>query len=52
MDALVVYGPNLKPFDARVGFELGGRVSDDIFHENRIVVCLHGDMALIGAFEE
>ena len=52
MDALVVYGADLKPFDARVGFELGGRVSDDIFDENRVVVGLHGDMALVGALEE
>ena len=52
MDALVVHSPDLEPLDARISFELGGRVSDDIFHENRIVVCLHGDMALIGALEE
>ena len=52
VDALVVYGADLKPFDARVGFELGGRVSDDIFDENRVVVGLHGDMALVGALEE
>ena len=52
MDALMVYSPDLKPLDAGVGFELGRRVADHIFHENRIVVGLHGDMALIGAFEE
>ena len=52
VDALVVHGADLEPLDARIDFELGGRVSDDIFHENRVVVGLHGDMALIGAFEE
>ena len=52
VDALVVHGPNLEPLDTGVDFELGRRVADDIFHENRIVVSLHGNMALIGAFEQ
>lgn len=52
MDALVVHGPDLEPLDARIGFELSCRVADDIFDKNWVVVGLHGDMALIGAFEE
>ncbi len=52
MDALVVYGADFEPLNARIGLELGRRVSDDIFDENRVVVGLHGDMALVGALEE
>ena len=52
VDALVVHSPNLEPLDTGVAFKLGRRVSDDIFDENRVIVGLHGDMALIGAFEE
>ncbi len=52
MGALMIHSSDLEPLNAQVGFELGSRVADDIFDENRIVVGLHGDMALIGAFEE
>lgn len=52
VDAFVVHGANLEPLDAGVGFELSCRVADDIFDENRVVVSLHGDMALVGALEE
>ena len=52
MNALVVYGSNLEPLNASIGFKFGRRVADDIFDENRVVVGLHRDMPLIGALEE
>lgn len=52
MDALVVHSPHLEPLDAGVGFELCRCVADDIFDENRVVVGLHGDMALVCALEK
>ncbi len=52
MDAFVVHGTDLEPLDPGVRLELGRRVADDIFHENWVVVGLHGDVALVCALEK
>lgn len=52
MDALLVHGKDGEPGDTPVGLEARRDVADDVLNEDRIVVGLHSDMALVLALEQ
>ena len=52
VDALVVHSADLEPRDAGILLEEASGVADDVLDEDRIVVSLHGDVALVGALED
>src|SRR4249919_2511536 len=52
VNALLVYGLDLEGRDAGVVFQEKRDVAYEVFDENRIVMSLHGHVALVGALEQ
>ena len=52
VDALVVYGSDAERRDTGICFQQGGRVTDHVLDEDRVVEGLHGDVAFVRAFEQ
>src|SRR5438046_1261112 len=52
VDALAALGARPKRRDPRIAPERDGDVSDDVLDEDRVVIGLHRDLALVSAFQD
>ena len=52
VDAFLIDGPDLKPRDPLIFGQKTGSIPDNIFHEDRVIECLHGHVTLVRTFKQ